>query len=164
MRPVNEMLRIFAQQADEAMTRNLVQQRIWPTEVWPGYAEEVRRGKAGSTGEGAKSFRFQVTNTNPYEAEITATFLSYMRYVDLGVGAGTEAEDVERSKKAYYTRRYGRWIGHQQRVQRPAVMMEMRHILERMRRYAVDFYGYQGTGYVINTFDFGDDDEIKMEL
>lgn len=87
-----------------------------------------------------------------------------MRYVDLGVGAGTEVEDVERSKKAYYSRRYGRWIGHQKRVQRPAVMMEMRHILERMRRYAVDFYGYQGTGYVINTFDFGDDDEIKMEL
>ena len=160
---VNEMLRIFAAQAGEAMTANLVQQRVWPTEVWPGYAEEVRQHKANPTGEGVESFRFVVTNTNPSEMEITATFLSYMRYVDLGVGAGTEAEDVDRSKKAYYSRRYGRWIGHKKRVQRPAVLMEMRHILKRMRDYAVDFYGYEGTGYLINTFDFGDD-EMKMEL
>ena len=163
MRPVNEMLRIFAAQAGEAMTANLVQQRVGPTEVWPGYAEEVRQHKANPTGEGVESFRFVVTNTNPSEMEITATFLSYMRYVDLGVGAGTEAEDVDRSKKAYYSRRYGRWIGHKKRVQRPAVLMEMRHILKRMRDYAVDFYGYEGTGYLINTFDFGDD-EMKMEL
>ena len=161
-RPVNEMLRIFAAQAGEAMTANLVQQRVWPTEVWPGYAEEVRQHKANPTGEGVESFRFVVTNTNPSEMEITATFLSYMRYVDLGVGAGTDVEDVDRSKKAYYSRRYGRWIGHKKRVQRPAVLMEMRHILKRMRDYAVDFYGYQGTGYLINTFDFGEGDEIDL--
>jgi len=161
-RPVNEMLRIFAAQAGEAMTANLVQQRIWPTEVWPGYKAEVS-GKPRPTGEGAESFRFVVTNDDPFAMEITSTFLSYMRYVDMGVGAGWEAEDVDRSKKAYYSRRYGRWIGHKKRVQRPHALMEMRHVLKRMRDYAVDFYGYQGTGYLINTFDFGDD-EMKMEL
>lgn len=159
-RPVNEMLRIFAAQAGEAMTVNLIQQRIWPTEVWPGYKTEVE-GKPRPTGEGAESFRFVVTNDNPYEMEITSTFLSYMRFVDMGVGTGWEAEDVDRSKKAYYSRRYGRWIGHKKRVQRPAVLMEMRHILKRMRDYAVDFYGYEGTGYLINTFDF-DHDEIDL--
>lgn len=168
MRPMNEMLRIFAKQAEETMVaNNLIKQRVWPTEVYPGYIEENRRraakGWSHSTGAGAKSFRFVVTNDDPFNAQIEMSFLSYMRYVDLGVGAGTEVEDVERSKKAHFSRRYGKWIGHQKRVSRPIALMEARHVLKRMRDFAVDFYGYEGTGYIINTFDFGDD-EMKMKL
>lgn len=163
-RPINEMLRIFAAQAEETMVaNNLKKQRIWPTEVWPGYAEEVRNRKR-PTGEGAKSFKFTVTNDDPFHAEITMTFLSYMRYVDLGVGAGTEVEDVDRAKKAHFARRYGKWIGHQKRVQRPHALMEGRHVLRRMRDFCVDFFGYEGAGYIINSFVFDDDDEIKMVL
>ena len=170
MRPLNEMLRIFAEQAEETMlANNLRVQRIWPTEVCPGWAaenaERKRKGWSHSTGEGERSFRFDVTNANSAgESEITMTMLSYMRYVDLGVGSGTTVDDVSRSKKANYKVRYDRWIGHQKRVSRPHAIMEARHVLRRMRDYAVDFYGYQGTGYLINTFDFDGDGEIKMEL
>ena len=169
MRPMNEMLRIFAQQAEETMlANNLRVQRIWPTEVYPGWAAENERrrlhGQSYSTGEGEKSFKFVVTNSQPFEAEIEMSFLSYMRYVDLGVGAGVNVEDVDRAKKAHFKRRYDRWIGHQKRVSRPHALMEARHVLRRMRDYAVDFYGYIGTGYVINTFDFDNDGTLEMEL
>lgn len=169
MRPMNEMLRIFAQQAEETMlANNLRVQRIWPTEVYPGWAaenaERERRGQSHSTGEGERSFKFVVTNDSPFEAEIEMTFLSYMRYVDLGVGKGVPVEDVERAKKAHFKRRYDKWIGHVKRVSRPHALMEARHVLRRMRDFAVDFYGYEGTGFVINTFDFEGDGEIRMEM
>ena len=158
MRPLNEMIRLFAEQADERMQVNLQTQRIWPTEVYPGYAkinaEREAKGWSHSTGEGAKSFRFiPHTADNIGEAQIDVTFNNYLRYVDLGVGAGRHAADIPRNRKADFDKRYNKWNVPKRKTHRPAIMMELRHVLQRMRDYAVDFYGYEGTGYLIKTFD-----------
>ena len=91
---------------------------------------------------------------------IDVSFNAYLRYVDIGVGAGTMASDVQRSRKAYFSRRYDKWVPSDpstgrpaKRVHRPSLLMECRHVLSRMRDYAVDFYGYEGTGYLIKTFE-----------
>lgn len=158
MRPLNEMIRIFAEQADEQMTMNFKTQRIWPYEVYPGYAEVNRKRKKNgqwySTGRGLETFRiFAANSSDIWHAEIDAVFLDYMRYVDVGAGIGRIAEDVDRSRKANFARRYNKWQVQERRTSRPALMMEMRHILSRMRDYAADFYGYEGTGYIIKTFE-----------
>lgn len=172
MRPLNEMIRIFAEQADEAMTANFATQRIWPFEVYKNYktVNEERKRRAGgdpdkgwfSTGEGFKSFRFiPHAAATAGEMTIDVTFNNYLRYVDVGVGAGRFAGDVKRSSKANYAKRYNKWpntansYGNLKsgKTHRPAILMELRHVLSRMRNYAVDFYGYEGEGILIKTFE-----------
>ncbi len=148
---------MFAEQTEEQLRINLMTQRIWPYEVYPGYAkknaERAAKGWSHSTGEGAKSFNVYVQNANPYEMTLIAEYNDYMKYVDIGVGAWGHAEDIDRSKKAKYERRYNKWDTRKRKTHRPAIMMELRHVLRRMRDYAVDFYGYEGLGVVIEALD-----------
>ncbi len=171
MRPLNEMIRLFASQAKESLTVNLQTQRIWPTEVYPGYgrinAARAAKGWSHSTGEGEKSLKVTPRPSSDVTSmRIDVSFNAYLRYVDIGVGAGTMSHDVQRSRKAYFSRRYDKWVPSDpstgrpaKRVHRPSLLMECRHVLTRMRDYAVDFYGYEGTGYLIKTFE-----SLEVEL
>lgn len=156
-RPVNEMLKIFAQQTKEDLLVNMMTQRIWPYEVYPGYREvnEKRRreGLWYSTGRAAKTFDAWVENDDPYHMTIVAEMMDYMQYVDIGVGIWSDNAGIDRSKKGNYAVRYNKWDVGGGRTHRPAIMMQLRHLQTRMRQYAVDFYGYEGAGKVFNTFD-----------
>lgn len=170
-RPVNEILKIFAEQTKEDFVINMMTQRIWPYEVYPGYRQvnEQRKqeGSWFSTGEGVRSFDVWVENDDPYHMTMVAQFMDYLKYVDIGVGIWGEASDIERSKKAHYTRRYNKWpntaknYGNMRtgKSSRPAFMMQLRHLQTRMREYAVDFYGYEGLGKT-----FGMIDECVIDL
>ena len=81
-------------------------------------------------------------------------FNDYMRFVDMGVGQGTSYEDVESGKKARFQTRYiSKWDRKSGKSQRPAIMMELRHLQQRIANYLVDFYGYEGEVKLINTFE-----------
>lgn len=72
----------------------------------------------------------------------------------MGVGAGTNYEDVESGKKARFQTRYvSKWDRKSGKSQRPAIMMELRHLQQRIANYLVDFYGYEGEVKLINTFE-----------
>lgn len=164
-RPVNEMLKIFAEQTKEDFVVNMMTQRIWPYEVYPGYAEvNAKRKAAGgwySTGNALRSFDVWVENADPFHMTLVAQTMDYMRYVDIGVGAWGHSQDIERGKKADHALRYNKWPNTAKRQgnmgtgksHRPFWLMQLRHLQTRIRDYAVDFYGYEGLGKVINVLD-----------
>lgn len=159
MFPLNEIISEFHEQTLMQIDANLVTQRVWPVEVYPGYRikneANKRQGLLHSTGQGVRSFRGSVVNADVAgNVTLEYTFNDYMRYVDLGVGSGTSAENVERSKNLRYKSRYiSSWDRSEGRSHRPAVMGEFRHLQRRIRDYLVDFYGYEGMVDVINAFD-----------
>ena len=157
-RPVNEMLKIFAEQTEEDMVINFMTQRIWPYEVYPGYREVAKRRKHGNddahpNGEGVKSFNVYVENDDPFQMTLVAEYNDYLKYVDLGVGGWGGAHDIDRARKAKWDKRYNKWNVGNRKTSRPAILMQFRHVLTRMRNYAVDFYGYEGLGKVIPMVD-----------
>ena len=80
---------------------------------------------------------------------------------DMGVGQGTSYEDVDNARKARYQTRYiSKWDRKSGKSQRPAIMMELRHLQERIKKYLVDFYGYEGEVRLLNTF--SDASPIKL--
>lgn len=129
------------------LRHNFVIQKIWPTEVYPGYAEKnaKKKGVPGawySTGEGIKSFEFEVMSTEDGNETIRFQYNRYLRYVDIGVGAGTTAEDVDRGKKARYNKRYLRiWDRSRGRSHRPSIMMEMQHRQGALGMFLQNYYG-----------------------
>ena len=72
-------------------------------------------------------------------------------------------DDVDSARKANYARRYVRsWKRYGAgRSQRPAIMMELRHLQTRMQNYLVDFYGFQGETMLIKAFE---DNEIHFSI
>jgi hypothetical protein len=170
-RPVNEMLKIFARQTKEDFVINMMTQRIWPYEVYPGYkAVNEKRKQQGSwysTGKGVKSFDVWVENADPFHMTMVAEYMEYLKYVDIGVGFWGESSDIERGKKANHLLRYNKWPNtakkqgnmHTGKSSRPAFMMQLRHLQTRMRNYAVDFYGYEGLGKT-----FGMIDGLEIDL
>ena len=157
-RPVNEMLRIFAEQTEEDLVINFMTQRIWPYEVYPGYAAKVKKRNGNNStrhpnGEGVKSFNVQVENADPFQMTLVGTYNDYLKYVDIGVGGWGDSSDIDRGRKAKWDKRYNRWNVSQRKTSRPAILMQFRHLLTRMRNYAVDFYGYEGLGKVIPMVD-----------
>ena len=163
-RPVNEILKIFAEQTKEDFVINMMTQKIWPYEVYPGYKEIAEKRKGGNSdahpnGEAIRSFNVWVENDDPYHMTLIAEYAYYLKFVDLGVGGWGHAEDIERSKKADHAVRYNKWNVGNRRTHRPAFMMQLRHLQSRMRDYAVDFYGYEGLGKT-----FGMIDECVIDL
>ena len=155
-RSVHEMLQIFAGQTEEDLEVNFMTQRIWPYEVYPGYADKVRKHKKGNAhpnGEGLRSFHVYIENDNPFQMTLVGQYNDYLKYVDIGVGGWGDASDIERSRKAKWDRRYNKWNVSQKKTSRPAIMMQFRHLLTRMRNYAVDYYGYEGLGTIIPMVD-----------
>ena len=157
--PMRYVANLFKDQTLAQLQNNLMTQRIWPYEVYPGYHvdNERRRLEGGwySTGEGSKSFEGEVISAGE-DGIVTLAFRynDYLQYVDIGVGGKTSAEDVDRSKNVHFKSRYiSRWDRSKGSSSRPGIMPEFRHLQTRIMNYLVDFYGYEGEVDVINTFD-----------
>lgn len=159
MFPFNRVTVRFFQQAINQLEVNTMTQCIYPKEVYNGYAVvNQKRKEMGlwySTGEGAKSFSGRIIEAGEGgKVTMAFQFNDYMRFVDMGVGQGTTYEDVESGKKAHFQTRYvSKWDRKSGKSQRPAIMMELRHLQQRIANYLVDFYGYEGEVKLINTFE-----------
>jgi S-adenosylmethionine synthetase len=160
MLPLRYVANMFKEQTLDAIENNLMTQKIWPYEVYPGYkmTNERRRQEGGwySTGQGARSFEGSVIEADENTGRVTLSFRynDYMKFVDMGVGAGRKAEDVDRAKKANYRRRYiNKWIPAAGVSHRPAISMEFRHLASRLQSYCYDFYGNELEYRVLNTFE-----------
>lgn len=157
--PFNRVAARFFQQAINQLEANTVTQCIFPKEVYNGYAvvnqKRKEMGQWYSTGEGAKSFAGRIIEAGEGgRVTMAFTFNDYMRFVDMGVGQGTTYEDVESGKKARFQTRYvSKWDRKSGKSQRPAIMMELRHLQQRIANYLVDFYGYEGEVKLVNTFE-----------
>jgi hypothetical protein len=147
---VRQTLELFMNQTLQNLRVNMNTQAVWPREVYAGYStiNENRRlrGQWYSTGNAAKSFQAFIQNPDDLEDMVmTFTQPDYLRYVDLGVGQGTHAEDVDRDAKASYKRRYTTsWNRRKGKSHRP-IMMEYRHLARRLANYALDWYGEELT-------------------
>lgn len=166
MWPLSKAASNFKVQTLQQLRANMITQAIWPTEVYHGYRaiNEYHKAHGGwySTGEGANSFEGSVNGDDKIgNLEMHFWFNDYLRYVDLGVGKGVDAGDVERSRKANYRTRYtSRWARSHGRSHRPAIMMELRHLAARLEKYALDFYGYEGQFRVLEALP----DEIDIPV
>ena len=157
--PMRYVAELFMNQTLAQLQNNLMTQRVWPHEVYPGYSvdNERRRMHGGwfSTGQGAKSFEGEVIEAGE-DGIVTLAFRynDYLQYVDIGVGAGRSAEDVERGKKANYRRRYvGQWTPSKGATHRPALAMEFRHLQSRLEEYVQSFYCSTIEFKMLETFD-----------
>lgn len=156
-RPVNVVLRTFARQAVQQLEQNFRTQHIWPTEIYPGFAkvnaERKARGDWFATGKGAKSFTYEVMSSAQGNETIRIEFNHYLRFVDMGIGAGRPFEQVEKERKARYRKRYVTiWNSRDADTHRPAIMMEMRHLEARFQRYLEDYYGRELNTQLYRTF------------
>lgn len=157
--PFNRVASRFFQQTINQLEVNTMTQRIYPKDVYNGYSvinqKRKEMGMWYSTGEGAKSFGGKIIEAGENgKVTMAFTFNDYMRFAEMGVGRGTRYEDVENSKKARYQTRYiSKWDRKSGKSQRPAIMMELRHLQLRIANYLVDFYGYEGEVRMINTFE-----------
>lgn len=157
--PFNRVAQRFFQQTINQLEVNTMTQRIYPKEVYNGYAvvnqKRKEMGSWYSTGEGVKSFTGKIIEAGE-NGKVTMAFQfnDYLRFAEMGVGAGTSYEDVESSKKARFQTRYiSKWDRKSGKSQRPAIMMELRHLQKRIADYLVDFYGYEGQVRLLNTFE-----------
>lgn len=159
MFPFNRVAARFFQQTINQLEVNTMTQCIYPKEVYNGYAvvnqKRKEMGQSYSTGEGVKSFAGRIVEAGEGgKVTMAFQFNEYMRFVDMGVGQGTTYEDVESGKKARFQTRYiSKWDRKSGKSQRPAIMMELRHLQQRIANYLVDFYGYEGEVKLINTFE-----------
>lgn len=150
LNPLNNVIGMFTKQAETQLLLNVRTQHVWPTEIYSGFGAinemRRRRGQWNASGKGAKSFKGTVVSADsPDNVTVVFSFNDYMQYVDIGVGAGTSAEDVDRAKNAKYKSRYtSKWNRREGRSHRPAIMPEMRHLERRIQRYLTDYYGYEG--------------------
>lgn len=167
--PIDSVINLFVSQAKMQLIANMRTQRVWPTEVYAGYSavNEKRRvfGQWNSTGAGIRSIMAHVTASQPDRVAVMFTLNDYLRYVDLGVGQGTKADDVDRARKAYYTRRYiTSWKRSDSRSHRPYLMMEIRHLQRRIQEYLTNYYGYQGEMWIGNITDDGNGNVTVKEM
>lgn len=150
--PLRYIANLFMKQTLEQLEINMMTQRIYPFSPYPTYPEvnEYRRQMADndhskgwfSDGEGIKSFEGIIyeADENTGIVSMGFRFNDYMQYVDIGVGAGRHAEDVQRSSKVRYQRRYTTWNPRQGRTHRPAIQPEINHALTRIENYVQRHY------------------------
>ena len=157
--PLSKVMQDFVTQTENQMRWNMQTQKVWPTEVYPGYAQinanRKAKGQWYSTGEGEKSIRAKLVSADSVgDLTIKISFLDHLRFADMGVGMGTKWEDVETAKKVNYRNRYIRkWERPQGKSHRPALMPEVRHLGTRIRNYLADFYGYTEPLNIIKNLD-----------
>lgn len=156
--PMRYIADLFKEQTLQQLKINMMTQRIWPFEVYPGYRvrNERRRLLGGwvSTGEGIKSFEGSVIEADENTGMVTMAFRfnDYMQYVDIGVGAGRDADDVDRARKVRYRNRYTQWQPSGGKTHRPALQPEFNHLLTRLEDYVSDFYGKRYEFKMLETF------------
>ena len=144
--PLRYIANLFMKQTLEQLEINMMTQRIYPFSPYPSYPEvnEYRRQHEMwfSTGEGAKSFEGIIYEADENTGTVTMGFRfnDYMQYVDIGVGAGRHAADVQRSRKVRYQQRYTNWVPSQAKTHRPAIQPEINHALTRIENYVQRHY------------------------
>lgn len=164
--PFHDVIDMFVRQAETQLEVNYRTQHIYPKEIYTGFraVNAFRKAKAGgdhskgwfADGDGAKSFMGHVINADADQGkvDILFTFNDYLRYVDIGVGAGTTASDVDRARNVRYKSRYTpKWDRKAGRSHRPAIMPEMRHLERRIMNYLVDFYGSEAEMAILHLAD-----------
>jgi len=157
--PFKMMSQVFLQQTLDQIQRNLDTQRVWPYEIYPNFhsINEIRKqnGQWYATGEGYQSLEGEVKQADVDAGLITFAFRfnDYMQYVDIGVGAGRKADDVDRAKNVTYKSRYTKWNASEGKSHRPAIMPELRHLATRLEDYVGDFYGKKFEFDMLETFE-----------
>lgn len=156
-KPTNVVLRMFAMQTTANLRRNMRTQHVWPELIYPGFdkvnEERKRQGSWFATGLGAKSFSWSYSAV-PGNESITISFNDYLRFVDMGVGQGRTFEDVQHERKARHKVRYVKvWSTVGGETHRPAIMMEMRHLQNRMTNYFQDTLGQDVAFEIVKTID-----------
>ena len=152
--PLKRAISYFHRQTLEQLVENERTQHVWPEEIYPGFSSvnEERKRRAGNDhhkgwfadGSGMKSFRGHIiSDDGAGNVTLQYTFNQYLRFVDIGVGAGTKADDVERARKVKYNKRYvSRWDRSLGRSHRPGIMPTLAHLESRLGTYLRDFYGW----------------------
>jgi hypothetical protein len=158
--PMRYIADLFKQQTLQQLQINMMTQRIWPYEVYPGYRvrNERRKTLGGwvSTGEGIKSFEGSVIEADEETGMVTMAFRfnDYMQYVDIGVGAGRKAEDVNRSKNVKFKQRYvSKWNPAGGATHRPGIRPELNHLLTRLEGYVQRYYDAKIDFKILETFE-----------
>ena len=156
--PMRYIADLFKEQTLKQLKINMMTQRVWPFEVYPGYRvrNERRRQEGGwvSTGEGINSFDGSVIEADEDTGMVTMAFRfnDYMQYVDIGVGVWGKADDIERSRKVRYRNRYANWVPSGGKTHRPVIQPELNHLLTRLEDYVSDFYGKKYEFKMLDTF------------
>lgn len=141
-----QTLQMFRRQTWASLVRNTRTQHIWPQEIYPGFSEvnayRKKHHKWYATGHGSRSFEVLLLSAKDGNETIVIRFANTMRFAEMGVGKGRPFESVEHSGNARYDQRYiSNWVARKGQTHRPAIMMEARHLQERMKNYLRDFYG-----------------------
>lgn len=152
--PIKQAVSRFHRDTLEQLQRNTQTQHVWPTEIYPGFKkvnEERKRQAKGdhnkgwfASGEGAKSFEGHIVNDDGAgNVTLQYMFRQYMRFVDMGVMKGVKKDDVERSKKVRYFKRYiPSWAPQASFSHRPGIMPELAHTETRLGTFLRDWYGW----------------------
>jgi hypothetical protein len=156
-RPINVVLRSFARQSVQQLEADFRTQHIYPYEIYPGYKKvnEQRRQQGGwyATGEGIKSFQYEVHDATIAGATIRIEFLDHLRYVDMGTAGGKKIETVQRSRKARHNKRYvAIWDSRDGDTHRPSIMREARHLQARVSNFFQDMLAEEVQVQVYRTF------------
>lgn len=156
MRPLNEEVRVWMQQAEEELQGNFKVQRIYPTEIYQGWLKENQRRKEYaqkhpgkdvwySTGQGVQSIQTKVVSaSDPNNVTVAIFHLQHMMFADMGVGIWGDYEDIQHSRNAKPNRRYiSAWVPSQGETHRPGIMFKAHTIRRRMENYMMNFYGLE---------------------
>ena len=144
--PLRYIANLFMQQTLEQLEINMMTQHIYPFSPYPSYPEvnEYRRQHKQwfSKGEGYKSFEgiLYEADENTGIVSMGFRFNDYMQYVDIGVGVGRHSEDVQRSSKVRYQKRYTTWNPKAGKTHRPGIQPEINHALTRIENYVQRYY------------------------
>lgn len=152
---LDQKLNLFASDTIEALRKNFNTQAIFPFEVYPGYKAKNSKAKKGSwksTGAAYDSFYFQVKDATETNVRMDFFYNYYLNYVDMGVGAGRKAGDVERDNTASVDLRYTKWNPKQGKTHRPAISMEFRHLAGRLAMYFKNKYQRDAEFTILNAF------------
>lgn len=156
-RPKNVVLRKFAREAVQQVQTDFKTQHIWPTEIYPGFAkvnaERKRKGQWHATGQGVKSFQYEVMSAMSGNETIRIEYLSHLRFADMGIAGPETLDNVRRDRKSRYQKRYVTiWDARDGESHRPAIMRNMRRLEARMQNYLEDFYGQEVGVQIYRTF------------
>ena len=156
-RPINVVLRSFARQSLQQLQADFRTQRIYPYEIYPGFAKinEYRKQHGGwyATGQGVKSFQYEVMDSSIAGATIRIEFLDHLRFVDMGTAGGKKIETVQRSRKARHNKRYvAIWDSRDGDTHRPSIMREARHLQTRVSNFFQDMLAEEVQVQVYRTF------------
>lgn len=158
--PLRYVTNMFKEQTLKQLKANMQTQRVWPYEIYPGFhtVNEYRRqrGEWYANGEGVRSFEGEVYEADENTGMVTMGFRfnDYMQYVDIGVGAGRKAEDVDRAKNVNFKQRYiNKWQPRAGKTHRPGIRPELNHLLTRLEGYVQMYYDAKLDFKILETFE-----------